>query len=87
MQQTDPPLSIVRQKVLDALQAMGASESACSETALLDAGYVVGRRFCQGGFQAVWLTGDAHIQVFNEAGQLIATWLLDVAGQTARIAA
>ena len=87
MQFPDPPLSIVRQKALEALQAMGAGESGCSELALLDHGYVVGRRFCSGGLQAVWLAGDERIRIFNEAGELTETRLLDGSETAARRAA
>jgi hypothetical protein len=87
MQQTDPPLSVVRQKVLGALKAMGASDSTCSEMALLNDGYVAGRRFCSGGLQAVWLAGDGRIRIFDEVGELIDTQSLDEADVPARRAA
>jgi hypothetical protein len=87
MQPPDPPLSVIRQKVLEALQAMGATEGTCSETSLLDNRYVVGRRFCSGGFQAVWLAGEQRIRIFNEAGELIDTPSIDEAAVPARRAA
>ncbi|HVX15914.1 MAG TPA: hypothetical protein VHC22_32320 [Pirellulales bacterium] len=73
IQQPDPSLSVVRRKVLEAFEAMGLADGHCSEKTLLDDGYVVGRRFCQGGLQAVWLAGEGHIGIFNEAGELIET--------------
>ena len=87
MQPPDPPLSAIRQKVLEALQAMGAGDSTCSETALLDNGYVVGRRFCSGGLQAVWLLGETRIRIFNEVGDLLDTQMLDAAELPVREAA
>ena len=71
--QPDPPLSVVRQKVAEAFEAMGVGDGQCSEKIILDDGYVVGQRFCQGGFQAVWLAGERCIRIFNEAGELIDT--------------
>jgi hypothetical protein len=73
MGQPDPPLSAVRQKVLEAFQAMGAGDGECAETILIKDRLFVGRRFCLGGFEAVWLAGEGHISIFNEAGVLIDT--------------
>jgi hypothetical protein len=79
MDQPDPPLSVVRQKVLEAFEAIGAGDGTCFERTLLDDGYVVGRRFCRGTFQAVWLAGEQRIRIFNEVGELVETKALDEA--------
>jgi hypothetical protein len=79
MQQPGPPLSVVRQKVIGVFQRIGCGNGECAEKILLDSGYVAGRRFCQGSFQAVWLAGEIHISIFNEVGELIETKPLDEA--------
>jgi hypothetical protein len=79
MQQPDPPLSVVRQKVVEAFESMGVGDGHCSEKTLLHDGYFVGRRFSQGGLQAVWLAGERHFSIFDEVGELIETTALDEA--------
>ncbi|HWB12738.1 MAG TPA: hypothetical protein VG826_26165 [Pirellulales bacterium] len=78
---------MIREKVLEALQAMGAGGSRCSEMALLNDGYIVGRKFCSGGLQAVWLLGETRIRIFNEIGDLLDTQSLDAAEALVRKAA
>ncbi|HWB10538.1 MAG TPA: hypothetical protein VG826_15015 [Pirellulales bacterium] len=87
MQLPDLLLSVVREKVLDAFQAMGAGDSTCSEMVMLDDGYVVGRKFCSGRLQAVWLLGETRIRIFNEVGDLLDTQSLDPAEAPVRKAA
>jgi hypothetical protein len=77
MEQREPLISVVRQRVLAAFQAMGAGEGCCSESILVKDGLVVGRRFRLGGLNAVWLAEERHISIFNEAGVLIETLPLD----------
>ncbi|HVX12058.1 MAG TPA: hypothetical protein VHC22_12830 [Pirellulales bacterium] len=48
MQPSDPLLSDIRRKVREALGAMAAGVSSFSEMVLIEDGYVVGRRFCNG---------------------------------------
>lgn len=73
MDHQEPPISVVRQKVLAAFQAMGAGDGGCAETILIKDGHFVGRRFCLGGLRAVWMAGENHISIFNEAGEQIET--------------
>jgi hypothetical protein len=77
MEHPEPPISVVRQKVLAAFRAMGAADGGCSETILIKDRHVVGRRFRQGGFEAVWVAGEHSISIFNKAGDLIEMQSLD----------
>jgi hypothetical protein len=87
MEQPEPPISVVRQKVLTAFQAMGAGDGGCTETVLIKDGLFAGRRFRQGGFEAVWVAGEPHINVVNEAGELIGSESLEEADVTLKKAA
>ena len=73
MEQPGLPISVVRQKVLAAFREHGAGDGECSESILISAGHFVGRRFCLGGFEAIWLAAESHISIFNDAGELIDT--------------
>lgn len=79
MEFTTSLTSVVRQKVLAAFQGLGAGDGECSEVVLIKDRHFVGRRFCLGGFEGVWLAGDGHISIFNEAGELIDTQPLEEA--------
>ena len=71
MEHPEPPISVVRQKVLAAFRAMGAADGGCSETILIKDRHFVGQRFRQCGFVALWMAGERFISLFDEAGKLI----------------
>ena len=71
MEHTSPPISVVRQKALTTFQELGAGDGECSEVVLIKDRHFVGRRFCLGGFEAIWMAGESDISIFNEAGELI----------------
>jgi len=77
MECTTPPISVVRNKVLAVFQELGAGDGDCCESILITDRHFVGRRFCLGGFEAVWMVDEGHINVFNEAGKLIDTQPLE----------
>lgn len=79
MECTTPPISVVRQKVLAAFQELGAGDGECSESILIKDRHFVGRRFCLGGFEGVWLADESHISIFNEASELIDTQTVEEA--------
>jgi hypothetical protein len=79
MENATPPISVVRQKVLAAFREVGAGDGDCSESILLKGRHFIGRRFCLGGFEAVWMAGEGHISIFDEAGELIDTRPLEEA--------
>ena len=79
MEPTTPPISVVRQKVLAAFQELGAGDGNCSEIVLIKDGHFVGRRFRLGGFQGVWMAGERHFNIFDKAGDLIDTQVLEEA--------
>jgi hypothetical protein len=73
----EPPISVVRQKVLAVFREMGVGDGGCTEAVLIKDGLFTGRRFRLGGFVAMWLVGECHISVFNEEGDMIASQPLD----------
>lgn len=77
MERTMPPISVIRQKVLAAFHELGAGDGDCSEVVLINDGHFVGRRFCLSGFEGVWLAGESHLSIINEAGELIDTLPLE----------
>lgn len=56
---------------------LGAGEGESSEVVLIKDRHLVGRRFCLGGFEGVWLVGDGYISIFGETGELIDTQPLE----------
>ena len=83
METPSPPVSAVRQKVLAAFQQLNAGGGECSEVVLIKDRHFVGRRFRQGGFEAIWMADEGHISIFNEAGELIDTQPLEEAAGAA----
>ena len=79
MEHITPPVSVVRQKVLAAFQELCAGEGNCCESVLIKDRHFVGHRFCLGGFMAVWMAGERHFSIFNEAGDLIESQSLEEA--------
>lgn len=77
MERAAAPLSVVRQKALAKLRAIGAGDGDGCETILIKDRLFVGRRFCLGGFEAVWLAGEGDVSIFNEVGELIDTQPLE----------
>lgn len=77
MQHIEPPITVVREKALAALRALGAGDGDCMETILIKDRFFVGRRFRLGGFEAVWLAGEREMQIFSDDGQLIDVQPLD----------
>ena len=77
MEQPATLISVVRQKVRAALHAMGAGDGECAETILIKDGHFVGRRFCLGGFEAVWIVGENQFSIFGERGEVIVTQSLE----------
>ena len=73
MEHITPPVSVVRQKVLAVFQELDAGDGDCTESILIKDRHFVGRRFCLGGFEAIWLAGESHVSIFDEAGELIDT--------------
>lgn len=73
MEHPEPPISVVRQKVLAAFGELGAGDGDCTESILIKDRHFVGRRFCLGGFEAIWTAGESEISIFNEVGELIDT--------------
>ena len=73
MEHITPPVSVVRRTVLAAFGELGAGDGDCTESILIKDRHFVGRRFCLGGFEAIWMAGESHISIFNEAGDLIDT--------------
>lgn len=71
MENSNPPISVVRQKVLAAFRALGAGNGECRETVLVKDRFVVGRRFCRGGFEAVWVVAEREIRILNENGERV----------------
>ena len=87
MDQPEPPLSVVRQKVSAAFRELAAGDGECAETILIKDRHFVGRRFCLGGFEVVWLAGEVRISIFDEAGQMIDAQSLEEAEMPLRKAA
>ncbi|HEX7377941.1 MAG TPA: hypothetical protein VF278_12550 [Pirellulales bacterium] len=72
MENVAPSTSSIRQVVLAALRALGAGDGDCAEVVLVKDRLFHGRRFCLGGWQAIWIAGEGHFSVFNAAGRLVA---------------